>query len=142
MAARLIGCLEGLGKREILADHYCPVSDLWRKEPLSPKIAAIAAGSYKRTGPPEIKGTGYVVDSLEAALWAFYQSSSFKEGALLAVNLGDDADTTGAVYGQIAGAFYGEGHIPREWKEKLARLEVISSMAKTLLELADQSQNI
>ena len=142
MAALLIGCLEGLGKQEILADHYCPVSDLWRKEPLPPKIAAIAAGSYKRKGPPEIKGTGYLVDSLEAALWAFYQSSSLQEGALLAVNLGDDADTTGAVYGQIAGAFYGEGHISREWKEKLARLEVISSMAKTFLELADQSQNL
>jgi ADP-ribosylglycohydrolase len=59
-----------------------------------------AAGSFKRKEPPEIRGTGYVVESLEAALWAFARPSSFWEGALLAVNLGDDADTTGAIYGQ------------------------------------------
>jgi len=61
-----------------------------------------------------ITGTGYVVESLEAALWAFDRSDSFGEGALLAVNLGDDADTTGAIYGQIAGAFYGAEQIPAE----------------------------
>jgi ADP-ribosyl-[dinitrogen reductase] hydrolase len=48
------------------------------------------------------------VDALEAALWAFASASDFRLGALLAVNLGDDADTTGAIYGQLAGAFYGE----------------------------------
>ena len=61
-------------------------------------------GSFKRKEPPDIKGTGYAVESLEAALWAFRKGKDFREGALLAVNLGDDADTTGAVYGQIAGA--------------------------------------
>jgi ADP-ribosyl-[dinitrogen reductase] hydrolase len=80
----------------------------WREEPtFSPAIEEVVLGSYQRKEPPEIKGSGYVVRSLEAALWAFHKSSSFEEGALLAVNLGDDADTTGAVYGQIAGAYYG-----------------------------------
>lgn len=64
---------------------------------LHPKIAAIAVGSFKAKEPPEIKGTGYVIESLEAALWAFDRSESFGEGALLAVNLGKDADTTGAI---------------------------------------------
>ena len=77
------------------------------------EIAEVASGSFKVKNPPEIRGTGYVVRSLEAALWAFARSSSFEEGCLLAVNLGDDADTTGAVYGQIAGAYYGESGIPR-----------------------------
>jgi ADP-ribosyl-[dinitrogen reductase] hydrolase len=55
--------------------------------------------------PPEIRGAGYVVDALEAALWAFWNSDSYEKGALKAVKLGDDADTTGAIYGQLAGAY-------------------------------------
>jgi ADP-ribosylglycohydrolase len=70
-----------------------------------------------------------VVKSLEAALWAFHRSHSFREGALLAVNLGNDADTTGAVYGQIAGAYYGHEGIPTDWSQKISRRELIESFA-------------
>jgi ADP-ribosylglycohydrolase len=76
-----------------------------------------------------------VVKSLEAALWAFYHSRSFREGCLLAVNLGDDADTTGAVYGQLAGAFYGESGIPESWRSQLAHSHLIESMADQLFSL-------
>ena len=70
---------------------------------------------------------------MEAALWAFYKSKTFDEGCLLAVNLGDDADTTGAVYGQFAGAFYGlEAIPPRSWSDKLAQGELILSMAEKI----------
>ena len=72
--------------------------------------------------------------SLEAALWAFSRGSTFAEGCLLAVNLGDDADTTGAVYGQLAGAYYGVEGIPRAWREKTARRDLIEEYAKRLLE--------
>ena len=75
-----------------------------------------------------------MVKSLEAALWAFHKSESFREGALLAVNLGDDADTTGAVYGQLAGAFYGEPGIPAQWLGKLAMRDVIEGYAERLHE--------
>ena len=78
-------------------------------------------------------GSGYVVKSLEAALWAFYNSDNFEEGALMAVNLGDDADTTGAVYGQIAGAYYGENGIPASWRNKLAKYDLIRSFADKLI---------
>ena len=61
-----------------------------------PRIDAVAAGSFRAKDPPAIRGTGYVVAALEAALWAFAKGRTFEEGALLAVNLGDDADTTGA----------------------------------------------
>jgi len=71
-------------------------------------------------------------------LWAFRRSGSFREGALLAVNLGDDADTTGAVYGQLAGAFYGEDAIPADWRERLALRETIEHYADALRELASR----
>jgi ADP-ribosyl-[dinitrogen reductase] hydrolase len=81
-------------------------------------------------------GTGYVVRSLEAALWAFYRSDSFRDGCLLAVNLGDDADTTGAIFGQLAGAYYAEDGIPQSWRGKLAKRELIESFADRLFALS------
>lgn len=100
---------------------------------LAPEIEEIARGSFKRKEPPAIKGTGYVVQSLEAALWAFHKGKDFREGALLAVNLGDDADTTGAVYGQIAGAFHGYAGIPDRWRDVIAERELILRLADGLM---------
>jgi len=93
----------------------------------------IAAGSFLTQNPPEIRGSGYVVECLEAALWAFARSTSFEHGALLAVNLGDDADTTGAVYGQLAGAYYGVEGIPERWRRRLAGLHTLEGFARGLL---------
>ena len=70
-------------------------------------MLAVAAGSYKKKEPPAIRGTGYVVDCLEAALWAFHKHDTYEQAVLAAANLGDDADTTAAVCGQVAGAYYG-----------------------------------
>jgi ADP-ribosyl-[dinitrogen reductase] hydrolase len=67
-----------------------------------------------------------------------YRGGSFREGALLAVNLGDDADTTGDVYGQLAGAIYGEAGIPEGWRRELARRELIEALAEGLFELAEE----
>ena len=89
-------------------------------------------GSFKDRNPPDIKGTGYVVEALEAALWAFHNSDDFREGALLAVNLGDDADTTGAIYGQIAGAHHGAQPIPSAWRDKLTMAAEITSLTDRL----------
>jgi ADP-ribosylglycohydrolase len=118
-----------------LSDHYSPVPGYWEGPPTEEEIDEIAAGSFKYKNPPEIIGSGYVVKSLEAALWAFHRSHSFREGALLAVNLGNDADTAGAVYGQIAGAFYGYEGIPEEWRARIARKELIESLAGRLYQL-------
>ena len=95
-------------------------------------VGEVAAGSFRRKLPPEIRGTGYVVASLEAALWAFAGKNSFQDAALQAVNLGDDADTTGAVLGQLAGACHGESAIPGRWLECLAMRELIGSNADGL----------
>jgi ADP-ribosylglycohydrolase len=108
----------------------------WRERPLSPAIANIARGSFKHKSERQIRASGYVVHTLEASLWAFYNSDNFRDGALLAVNLGEDADTTGAVYGQLAGAFYGASDIPKEWRERVTRAADIEQLATRLCELA------
>ena len=133
LAGLIVGVLQDRSKTDVLAPLFTPVTGLWEREPLAPKIHDIAAGSFLHREPPDIRGTGYVVYSLEAALWAFAKSTSFEHGALLAVNLGDDADTTGAVYGQIAGAFYGADAIPARWRSRLARLETLESFAARLM---------
>ena len=131
----LLGALAGEAKDTILASLYSPVPGLWEDAPLDPEIMEIAAGSFLRKEPPEIRGTGHVVRSLEAALWAFSRAKNFRDGALLAVNLGDDADTTGAIYGQLAGAFFGVNAIPEQWREVLAYKEIIKSLAQALSSL-------
>jgi hypothetical protein len=137
-AGLIVGALSGVGKDELLAPGFCPVPGLWDREPLAPGVADVAEGSFRRKEPPQIRGTGYVVPSLEAALWAFDRSDDFREGALLAVNLGNDADTTGAVYGQIAGAYYGVQGIPAEWRERLALRERLRGYADLLFALSEQ----
>ncbi|HEY8599167.1 MAG TPA: ADP-ribosylglycohydrolase family protein, partial [Thermomicrobiales bacterium] len=94
LGALLVGAINGVPKAELLAPGYSPVPGYWAEEPLCPEIGAVAAGSFREKEPPAIRGSGYVVASLEAALWAFARSDSFAAGCLLAVNLGEDADTT------------------------------------------------
>jgi len=93
------------------------------------RITAIACGSYWQKSEDEVQGSGYVVRSLEAALWAFARTDNFADAILLATNLGNDADTTAAVCGQVAGAFYGESGIPSHWLERLAFRTEITNLA-------------
>ena len=135
-AGLLVGALIGVDKETLLSARYSPVDRLWEESPLSPKIAEIADGSFKVRQPPDIKGTGYVVDTLEAVLWAFHHTDDFREGSLKVANLGDDADTTATIYGQIAGAHYGVDSIPSEWRERLTMSSEITAMADSLWERA------
>lgn len=73
-----------------------------------------------------------MVDSLEAALWCFYHTENFSEAVLAAANLGDDADTTAAIVGQLAGAYYGENGIPDEWLARIVMNREIGEMAESL----------
>ena len=128
----LVGALGGVDKETLLSPRYCPVKGYWDKHPLHPEILAVAEGSFKEKDPPQIRGTGYVVESLEAALWAFDRASSFRKAILMAVNLGDDADTTGAVCGQLAGAFYGSEGLPKKWASLLAQRERLMDYSQGL----------
>lgn len=131
-AGLIIGALHGRSRDELLASRFNPVSGEWTRGELAPEIEQVADGSFLRREPPHVRGTGHVVRSLEAALWAFARSTTFADGAFLAVNLGDDADTTGAIYGQIAGAFYGVQSIPPHWRARLTALPTIESFAEGL----------
>ena len=132
-AGLIIGAVHGAPKDVLLAPCFSPVPGLWQRDPLHPAIAEIAAGSFRSKHPPAIRGTGYVVHSLEAALWAFASTTDFRSGALAAVNLGDDADTTAAIFGQIAGAYHGVDGIPPTWRTRVAMAEEITRMAERLL---------
>src|SRR5690606_16357936 len=134
LTAVLLGAFAGVDREELLSPFYSPVPGYWEAHPLVPEVAEVAGGSFRRREPPEIQGSGYSVRSLEAALWAFNRTGDFRSGALQAVNLGDDADTTGAVFGQIAGAFYGEQTIPAEWRERLAMADLIDELTGALAE--------
>jgi ADP-ribosyl-[dinitrogen reductase] hydrolase len=127
-------------KEVILSPFYSPIPKYWDKYPLSSELTNVINGSFKRLNPPDIRGSGYALKTLEAAMWAFYRSDTFEEGCVMAVNLGDDADTTGAVYGQLAGAFYGETGIPTRWLSKLAYKEKIIEMADNIYRLSKEPE--
>lgn len=97
-------------------------------------IAEILRGSYRTKSRDDISSSGYVVHSLEAALWAFANSTDFERGALLAVNLADDADTVGAIFGQLAGAYYGTSGIPQRWIDTLHAADLIEGLAHQILD--------
>lgn len=134
-AALIIGALRGESKETLLAPFYEPVPGLWETYPLAPRVSEIAGGSFKRPGRI---GSGYVIDTLEAALRAFYEHDNFRDGALAAVNDNGDPDTVGAVYGQIAGAYYGLSGIPEEWRQVVAYADEIIGLATDLARLSER----
>jgi ADP-ribosyl-[dinitrogen reductase] hydrolase len=129
-ACRLFGdilyrALDGKDKSAILTEGG---PDLVK----SPALKKIAAGAYFEKSELDIRGIGYVVNSLEAALWCFWTTDDFKHAILRATNLGDDADTTAAVCGQVAGAYYGDTGIPVEWLQRLVTRADIEKLAERL----------
>jgi ADP-ribosyl-[dinitrogen reductase] hydrolase len=129
LAVMLLKALSGATKEEILFSVHI-VDD--EQLQFAPKIQALARGDYRNYPETQIAGSGYVVNSLEAALWSFWRTDNFREAVLCAVNLGDDADTTAAVCGQLAGAYYGMAGIPSAWLERLAMRDEIRTLAEQL----------
>jgi ADP-ribosyl-[dinitrogen reductase] hydrolase len=125
MTEVMLRALQGLPKADVFAISQ-------QNLPLSPALQAIARGDYKNKAEADVEGSGYVVESLEAALWCFWNTTNFKDCVLLAANLGDDADTTAAVAGQLAGAFYGESGIPASWLQMLTMATEIGLIAERL----------
>jgi len=129
-ACRLFGemlarAFDGATKTEILFWHEAAELE-------SDALQAIAGGDYRDKTADDISGSGYVVHCLEAALWCFLTTESFAAAILQAANLGQDADTTAAVCGQIAGAYYGESGIPPLWLDRLTMREEIETLAEAL----------
>jgi ADP-ribosylglycohydrolase/protein-tyrosine phosphatase len=138
MAIVLAGLMQGIDRDDVLSADWEPLQRLQASEPLHHEVDAVAAGSFRELKPPAIQGSGYVVKSLEAALWAFHDAQDFRQAVLKAVNLGDDADTTGAICGQLAGAYWGESGVPKEWLDGLVRQDMIEQALIGLL--GDQVQ--
>lgn len=130
-AAMIHDSLSGNSKDAVLLDHGLG-------ETLSPRIQAIANGEYRSKSEIDIRSTGYVVDSLEAALWVFHQTDTYADAVLMAVNLGGDADTIAAICGQLAGAYYGAESIPLSWRETVALSAEIIALADRCYEQAHQ----
>lgn len=127
LASILSRALDGAGKAEALlvdADTFTGAK----------AIRGIARGDWRDKPEHQMSGTGYVVPSLEAALWSVWTTESFEAAILRAANLGDDADTTAAVAGQVAGALYGRSGIPERWLERLAMREEIEDLGMRLLD--------
>lgn len=124
--------LNGFGKNEAFSPH---------KIPFLVRVLIINAGEYKEKHRDQIRSSGYVIDTLEAALWAVWHTDNFKDAILLAANLADDADSVAATAGQLAGALYGLSGIPKEWVDKIVQKDRILSMAEKLFHMAPEEQD-
>lgn len=130
--ALLHGAINGEDKEQLTQKLYEPLPGIWEKEPLAQSIVNVATTAHKKSRD-EISSSGYVVDTLEAAIWAFHHASNFEDGVILAANLAGDSDTVAAIYGQLAGAYYGEAQMKPEWIKKLSSFHVFYYYADQLL---------
>lgn len=119
----LADAIEGRPRSEVLRDRVGPYAGA---------IQPIMAGSWRGEERNRVRASGYVAHSLEASLWSVGRTGSFEEAVLLAANLGEDADTTAAIAGQLAGALYGASGIPQRWRDLLAWEPRLSNVARTL----------
>ena len=122
---------------ELLADAIAgsPRADVLAPRPFegAEAIASIMAGSWRGRARDTISSSGYVVDTLEAAIWSVARTGDFRSAVLLAANLADDADTVAAVTGQLAGALYGLSGIPDNWLERLVWKDRLLAAGRRLL---------
>ena len=132
LALLLQRALAGQSLAQAMVDAASVVSE--------PAVRAIALGSFTDKRESQVRGSGYSVASLEAALWCVWQASSFEEAVLRATNLGDDADTTAAIAGQLAGALWGEPGMPGHWLARLQWADEMRRMADELLQLRGRPQ--
>ena len=133
LATVLAALVRGEDSAAVLCPDWKPLRLLNDIKPLHPLIQEVAKGSFRHKQPPAIEGSGWVVKSLEAALWAFHNADSLEEAVLRAVNLGDDADTTGAICGQLAGAFWGESQISEPLRSGLVRRDMLENALTGIL---------
>lgn len=124
LAIVLAALVRGEERAAVLSQDWKPLQQLNAIKPLHPLIQEVAQGSFRQKQPPVIEGSGWVVKSLEAFLWAFHDADTFEEAVLKAVNLGDDA---GAICGQLAGAYWGESGISESLRSGLARMDMLEN---------------
>ena len=134
MALVIAALINGTSKEDVLSKEWVHYKTLVAKNELTPDVLAVTEGSFKVKQPPEIFSKGYVVATLEVALWAFYTTNSFEDAIKASIATGWDTDTNACVTGQIAGAYYGESKIPQRWKDGLSKKETVEEYLNKLLE--------
>jgi ADP-ribosyl-[dinitrogen reductase] hydrolase len=130
-ASLLADAIAGQPKEALTGPRHQPDGLPWAGQ-----VNDVMGGSWRHKARDRISSSGYVIHSLEAALWCFHETENFADAILLAANLGHDADTTAAITGQLAGAHYGARGIPAQWLGRLAWRDQIEAMASELQELA------
>jgi ADP-ribosyl-[dinitrogen reductase] hydrolase len=114
------------------AKNKSEIFELNKYQPYCEQVIGIAKGEFLELDYMQLTGSGYVIESLVSALWCFMKGETFKECILLAANIGNDADTTAAICGQIAGAYYGFSGIPKAWRESISMAQEIESLSLNL----------
>ncbi|CAF4897796.1 unnamed protein product, partial [Rotaria sp. Silwood1] len=142
--ALIVATLRGESKEQLLDNEFYVKHKPWfNGKRLHTDIEAIAKGSYKQRQGYDggIRGNGYIVNTLQAALWAFWaDENNFEKGVLAAVNLGDDTDTTAAIYGQLAGVYYGFKKLPENWRDQVYAKDFIKCVSKWIVYEGNQWQ--
>ncbi len=130
--------LDGKGPEEAVGSGYAKAADYYsRRKGFAEELrhfARIPEKNFRNLLEDSIKSSGYVVDTIEAALWCLLNTESYSECVLKAVNLGADTDTVGAVAGGLAGIHYGYNAIPEEWSSQLVRRDFIVNICEKLRE--------
>lgn len=105
--------------------------------PYCKEVTSIANRDFLSLDYSQLTGSGYVVESLISALWCFMNGDTFEDCILLAANIGNDADTTAAICGQLAGAYYGFSSIPSKWSTSISMATEIEALAAKLYNCSD-----
>lgn len=151
----LIGCgiyslivwniLDGMDKFEAYREAIATAKKAYSADPFAKELVhydRVLNGNIHRENMENIRGSGYVVHTLEASLWAFLRNENFEDAIRDVVSLGEDADTTGAVTGGLAGTYYGIESIPREWLERIEAREYAGEIIDEFIDslLGDQNE--
>ncbi|CAF1274602.1 unnamed protein product [Adineta ricciae] len=135
--ALMVAALLGENIDDLLDSNFYVKHQNWfNNEPLHDSVMNIVGGSFKKRGgyAEGIRGKGFIIHALEAALWALWANKdSFERGVLAAVNLGDDTDTTAAIYGQLAGAIYGFHGLPKKWRDIIYGRNYIECLSRWIV---------
>lgn len=126
------GALQGVDKETLLAPDFAAEGLPWARSPLVPEVEALRQGDYLSKPSFTLEAPENLLSILQAALWAFGHGKHFKDGALKAVSLGGKSEVVGAVYGQLAGAYYGAQFMPDNWLRVLAHREALEELAERL----------
>lgn len=137
----IFGLLNGLSKEEALNNlQSIDYTKNYSLESLE-YYKRILDGSIKDADVNEVSSSGFVVHTLEAAIWCTLKNANYEDAVVLAINLGDDTDTVGAVTGSLNGIIYGEENIPQRWTEKLRKKDMLEQLANKYEEVLNNKKN-